>query len=118
MNKPTKYRKINKAEYKALIPAMQAYRKEFKAFIRTICPDFKYIQVFTETRAYGIRTKFWCIRVNDERGLVPVSNYIAQHPTIVVNGIEYEVNMNWIQGRYRFNRISLGLNFKALSVTN
>ena len=57
MNKPTKYRKINEAEYKALIPAMQAYRKEFKAFIRTVCPDFKYIQVFTETRAYGIRTK-------------------------------------------------------------
>lgn len=107
------YLKINYSEYQSLIPAIQAYRKKLKQ--ECAIKGGTYNRVYTEKRTFGARSKFWMTRLSLDRDAILA--FVRENPTIVCNGVKYEVSVKKYNTLGYYTGTSLALHFKAVTAT-
>lgn len=96
-----KFQRINHYNYQDLLPALREYRKELLQAIGMKPGEF-YDRIYTEMRAFGLRSKFYLI---DRTGVKErIDAYVAAHPTITVGNATYEVDFRLVTSTpmYRF----------------
>jgi hypothetical protein len=114
MQKSKKYAPLAMdGEYTRLVEATKVLRREIRK--ATGLQFDHYHRIFTEPRAYGLRSKYWGYR--KDFPVSQVKKYIADNPVFAVGNSTYEVSMYAVPSYGPYSLHSYALYINKLNTT-
>lgn len=114
MQKSKKYTPLAMdGEYTRLVEATKVFRREIR---KATGLQFRhYHRIFTEPRAYGLRSKYW--GYGKDFPVSQVVKYVADNPVFAVGNSTYQVSINIVPGCNPYNLRGIALYINKLNTT-